>query len=196
MGSKLRRLRVQAGVTGYSYQARQRAETRRARSTKKAPAACTSCGSAVPDPRRMLCADCSAKLAAASTMVRPSWAADEARTNQERRVRLMHLVGSHEGAAELADAIQAAALAKTHASVHPNLDIIDGVWEQALAELRRGVSPSELSVLRPQGGLQPAPREPRPPAPGMSLARRMPLLQQVLAVSMLLVLAADPKEER
>jgi hypothetical protein len=148
VGSKLRRLRVQAGVTGASYQAQQRADARRARSTKAAPASCTSCGSAVPDPRRMLCGECASRLARASVPIAPSWVYDEARKDHERRTRLAHTLGSHELAKELADAIHAAALAAAHASVHPNQEVIDDVWEQALAELRRGVPASELTAVR------------------------------------------------
>ncbi len=223
MGSQLRKLRVQAGVTGEAFQRTERlraqARARAARVTKAAPAACTSCGSAVQDPRKMLCGTCAAALAAASARVVPSWAGDEARKNQERRIRLAHTLGSHELPTELGDRIQAAALAKAHASVGLNSDVVEAVWELALVELRRGVVPAELSALRVEPPrTAPAPvavdlsdisaaaaiaqagpaidiAQPRPPAAGMSLSRRMPMLAQVMVLSMLLA-DVPPKEGR
>lgn len=77
-----------------------------------------------------------------------------------------------------------------------------GVGEQAIRDLSRGAKPWHLEALRsgwPEGE-PPSPvlvgeTDTPPPAAGIRLARRMPLLQQALVVSMLLGLASSPKED-
>lgn len=195
MGSKLRKLRAQAGVAGRAHQAMERAKARNRELADRAALtklnSCSSCGSAVKDPRKQLCDGCALRLAASSTRLRPfvAEAIDRKVEFEERRIKVGHLLGSHEGAAELADAIQRAAIARAQQTTARNADVIDVLWGEALAELGRGVAPDQLSVLRPVVEVA------RPPAAGMRLARRMPLLLQAALVTTLLGMNALPKEE-
>jgi hypothetical protein len=99
---------------------------------------------------------------------------------EERRIELAHVLGSHDGAEELADAITLAARSS------PNS--VDDVWEQALRELRRGVPPTELSVLH----------KPEPPKQEWHVHRpgQRSRLFSVLAMAMIAGLAVPPKGDR
>jgi len=142
MGSKLRRLRVQAGVAGFENQSRLRAMAR-ANERAQRLASCVNCGALLARPSLTLCKACAP--AAAGTYVRPE----------------PFLVGP--------PAVDVPRV--------PHVDVLRN---------------EDDAITRTVGKTD----EPRPRAAGMGLARRMPLLQQALVVSMLLGLASSPKEDR
>jgi hypothetical protein len=239
MGSLTRKLRAQAGVAGRAYQADQRSQAAaRARTLELASKVAVSAKS----PGSPFGAPLPPSLA---------WAAEAARQAETRRVELAMVLGSHDGAAELADALDAYGTKLGRASSAATSDVRDWVWSRALLALRLGASRVDVvaalaadevgSALRmlsepelakridswadqsggaalvAQPGHEPtltfdasetsaaaaiaqvAPAlapELRPPAAGLRLSRRMPLLQQALLVGSLLAMASGPKGGR
>jgi hypothetical protein len=208
MGSKLRQLRAKAGVTGYAHQKRQREAARR----KERARLSFQDGNVivgVNSPPAMLGA------------AMPSFTSDlvlQKSRLEQRRMEVAHILGSHDGAAELGDAIHAAALARAQTSVHPNHEVIDDVWEDALRQLRSGVSSGDLTVLNGPNGLDVHAKGSDLPSAAMALAavgerlsgapglapepgmraphRRMAPMATLLALSMMAGLALPPKEDR
>lgn len=200
MGSKTRKLRQQAGVAGERYQAEQRklAQARLRAERLKSQAAVTSKRSGA---------------AADSAFIHHPFLARAVKF-EERKVKVRHILGSHDGADELADAIQLAAVARAQQSVHPNHEVIDAVWEGAIGELMRGLQPGELSALAqrhaPGGpigkvyggqvesvtvkGVEFVGAEPRREPSIRRPISRLPLLQQVLLVSTILGMGALPRD--
>lgn len=217
MGSKTRRLRVAAGVAGHAHQA----DVRRA--ARAAARAAGSAGNRLetrgPHVLTTYTGSAASAIAQAGPAFAPPWAVERARLAATRRAELRALLAVLAEGVEsepLADAIDVRARVQALESVHPNFAVIDDVWESALAELRRGVAPSDLSVLRldrsdveamkaampradevrgepfePEAA--PAPRE-----PGMRRVNRavVPMALATLLAMASLGAADDPKEER
>jgi hypothetical protein len=214
MGSQLRKLRAKAGITGLAHQKREREAYRLRERARRAERAKLELGDGFaivgvnsPGGQMRSSEELRSKLAPAMlSAAAPGLASDLASQKiklEQRRLEVAHILGSHDGATELADEIHAAAVARAQASIHPNHEVVDGVWEDALAQLRRGVKRHDLAVL---GGLtvvvklDPPPRvEPAPAAPEPSLRvpkRRMPPMATLLALAMTAGLALPPREDK
>jgi hypothetical protein len=217
VGSKLRRLRVQAGVTGLAHQKREREAYRRRERAGRAERAKLEFqdGNVIvatnsPGGRLRTSSDLHERLKPAAAAfaggAMPGIADDlafHAAKLEEQRLDLAHILGPHDGAAELADGIHLAALARAHASIHPNHEVVEAVWEQALAELRRGVPPAELSALRKpeptvtvRGDGPVSPPEPVVDAPPRPRTRRSGALLATVAVLAMLAGLEPPKGDR
>lgn len=162
MGSKLRKLRAKAGVTGSAYQKRQREEARR----KERAGRVRVVGSASGRLGLEVAVDGAGKIEPKSKAeietafveaIQAGMAAGAlpfvptmARIAAERRILLAHILGSHDGAEELADAIDLAAAARARVSV----DSADDFWEQALVQLRSGVATGDLTVFKGPKGFE------------------------------------------
>lgn len=223
MGSQLRKLRAKAGVTGRAHQKRQREAARRkerARFSFQDGNIIVGLGS--PGGQLRSSEELRSKLTPAMVAgASPAFASDLAFQKirlEEQRIQLAHILGSHEGAEELADAIHLAAVARAQASVGQNSDVIQATWEQALAELRRGVATGDLTVLNGPKVLvvgddgpsaaaaiamaaeRVAPQVAAPPAtpePGLRQPkRRMPPLAVLALLGMVGGLAVPPRRDR
>jgi hypothetical protein len=194
VGSKLRRLRAKAGVTGHAHQKRQREAARRKEHARLRvvgsasgrlglEAAIDGAGKLEPEAKagiEQALAEATAPAPVGALPFVPFLPLLQARL-EERRIELAHVLGSHDGAEELADAITLAA--------RSSVDSADEVWERALAELRRGVPPAELSALRKPDVAKSEWHIHRPGGRSRTLAT-------LLALSMMAGLAVPPKRER
>lgn len=153
MGSKLRKLRVKACAAGERYQAELRRSAQAAERQRRAVAdkavADVQRGGAFPPLTVQVngVGATSANAALGMPGLTGDLVSDRIKLD-ERRVLVAHILGSHDGANELADAIQLAAIARAQQSTAPNHEVIDHVLGQALSELRSGFGPGELSALR------------------------------------------------
>lgn len=162
MGSKLRRLRAKAGVTGLAHQKREREAYRlreRARRTERAKlefqdgnviVGVNSKGGQLRSSEQLR--DALAALPAA--LPGSSDLAFHRIRLEEQRIQLAHILGSHDGSSELADAIHLAAVKRAQESVNPNHEVIEDVWADALRQLRSGVASGDLTVLKGPKGLE------------------------------------------
>lgn len=187
MGSKLRKLRAKAGVTGESYQREQRRHARNREVLKRianaSPAAVTvsfdSSGGQLRSSEQLR-EKLTPAAALAGALPGSSDLAFHRIRLEEQRIQLAQLLGSHDGAEELADAITLAA--------RSSVDSHNEVWERALSELRRGVPAAELSMLR----------KPEPPKQEWHIHRpgQRSRLFSLLALAMVGGLAVPPRRDR
>lgn len=209
MGSKLRRLRAKAGVTGLAHQKRLREAARRKERARKVQlefqdgnviVEVNSKGGQLRSSEQLR--DALAALPAA--LPGSSDLAFHRIRLEEQRIQLAHILGSHDGAEELADAITLAA--------RSSVDSADAVWERALAELRRGVPATELSALREpeqpkvyeaeaielKVGVEAVPQVPEPPKQEWHIHRpgQRSRLFSVLAIATICGIAVPPRRDR
>lgn len=209
MGSKLRRLRAKAGVTGHAHQKRQREAARRKERARKVRlefqdgnviVGVNSKGGQLRSSEQLR--DALAALPAA--LPGSSELAFHRIRLEEQRIQLAQLLGSHDGAEELADAITIAA--------RSGVDSAAEVWERTLAELRSGVPATELSVLRKpeqpkvyeaesielKVGGEVVPQVPEPPKKDWHIHRpgQRSRLFSVLAMAMIGGIAVPPRRDR
>lgn len=206
MGSKLRRLRAKAGVTGHAHQKLQREAARRKERAQlsfqdgNVIVGVNSKGGQLRSSEQLR--DALAALPAA--LPGSSDLAFHRIRLEEQRIQLAQLLGSHDGAEELADAIALAA--------RSGVDSAAEVWERTLAELRSGVPATELSVLRKpeqpkvyeaeaielKVGGEVVPQVPEPPKQEWHIHRpgQRSRLFSVLAMAMIGGIAVPPRRDR